>query len=67
MTKFDEYMERVEEKRKMQKEAEVDSWLMQSLQTRTKAQVIKELKENLTFVLGVSTLVEIERVKTLVF
>lgn len=67
MTKFDGYMERVEEKRKLAKEAEVDIWLMQSLRTRTKDEVVKELSDNLTFVLGVSSLMTTERAKTLVF
>ncbi len=67
MTKFDGYIEMLEEKRKLAKEAEVDSWLMQSLRTRTKEEVLKELSDNLTFVLGVSTLVATERAKTLVF
>lgn len=67
MTKFDGYMERVEEKRKLAKEAEVDIWLMQSLRTRTKDEVVKELSDNLTLVLGVSSLMTTERAKTLVF
>ena len=67
MTKFDGYIERLEEKRKVEKEEKMDEWFLRSLQTRTKEDVIKELSENLTFIIGVSSVVAVERVKTPVF
>ena len=67
MTKFDGYIERLEEQRKVEKEEKMDEWFLRSLQTRTKEDVIKELSENLTFIIGVSSVVAVERVKTPVF
>ena len=67
MTKFDGYMERVEERRKMEREAEIDGALLCSLRTRTKEEVLKELSENLTFIIGCATVAIVERVKTPVF
>lgn len=67
MTKFDGYMERLEEQRKVAKEEKMNEWFLRSLQTRTKEDVIKELSENLTFIIGVSSVVAVERVKTPVF
>ena len=67
MTKFDGYVERLEEQRKVAKEEKMNEWFLRSLQTRTKEDVIKELSENLTFIIGVSSVVAVERVKTPVF
>ena len=67
MTKFDGYMERLEEKRRLQQEEKMNEWFLRSLQTRTKEDVIKELSENLTFIIGVSAVAIVERVKTPVF
>ena len=67
MTKFDGYMERLEEKRRLEKEEKMDEWFLRSLQTRTKEDVLKELSENLTFIIGVSAVAIVERVKTPVF
>ena len=67
MTKFDGYMERLEEKRRLEKEEKMNEWFLRSLQTRTKEDVIKELSENLTFIIGVSAVAIVERVKTHVF
>ncbi|MBR6703565.1 MAG: hypothetical protein IKL76_03280 [Clostridia bacterium] len=67
MTKFDGYMERLEEKRRIEKEEKMNEWFLRSLQTRTKEDVIKELSENLTFIIGVSAVAIVERVKTHVF
>lgn len=67
MTKFDGYMERLEEKRRLEKEEKMNEWFLRSLQTRTKEDVIKELSENLTFIIGVSAVAIVERVKTPVF
>ncbi len=67
MTKFDGYMERLEEKRRLEQEEKMNEWFLRSLQTRTKEDVIKELSENLTFIIGVSAVAIVERVKTPVF
>ena len=67
MTKFDGYMERLEEKRRLEKEEKMNEWFLRSLQTRTKEDVIKELSENLTFIIGVSAVAIVERGKTPVF
>ena len=67
MTKFDGYMERLEEKRRLEKEEKMNEWFLRSLQMRTKEDVIKELSENLTFIIGVSAVAIVERVKTPVF
>ena len=67
MTKFDGYMERLEEKRRLEQEEKMNEWFLRSLQTRTKEEVIKELSENLTFIIGVSAVAIVERVKTPVF
>lgn len=67
MTKFDGYMERLEEKRRLEKEEKMNEWFLHSLQTRTKEDVIEELSENLTFIIGVSAVAIVERVKTPVF
>ena len=67
MTKFDVYVERLQEKRKVEREAAINAELLRSLKTRTKGEVITALYENLTFVLGASDLLTTERAKTLVF
>lgn len=67
MTKFDGYIERLEEQRKVAKEEKMNEWFLRSLQTRTKEDVLKELSENLTFIIGVSSVTKVERVKTPVF
>ena len=67
MTRFDGYVERLEEKRKREQEEKMNEWFFYSLQTRTKEDVLKELSENLTFIIGVSSVTKVERVKTPVF
>ena len=67
MTKFDCYVERLEEKRREEREAAFNAELLRSIQTRTKGEVVSALYENLTFVVGASDLLTAERAKTLVF
>ena len=67
MTKFDCYVERLEEKRRAEKEAAVNAELLHSLTTRTKAEAVATLYENLTFIVGSADLLTGEQAKTLVF
>ena len=67
MTKFDCYVERLEEKRREEREAGVNAELLRSLKTRTKQETVAALYENLTFIVGTSDLLATDRVKTLVF
>lgn len=45
MTKFDVYVEGIEERRKKEKERIVDDWILRSLHTRTKEEVLLSLKD----------------------
>ncbi len=67
MTKFDWYVERLEEKRRAEKEAAINAELLRSLKARTKGETVAALYENLTFIVGTSDLLATDRVKTLVF
>ena len=67
MTKFDCYVERLEEKRRAEKENAVNAELLHSLKTRTKQEAMDMLYENLTFIIGSADLLTAERAKTLVF
>ena len=67
MTKFDCYVERLEEKRRVEKENAVNAELLHSLKTRTKQEAMDMLYENLTFIIGSADLLTAERAKTLVF
>ena len=67
MTKFDVYVERLQEKRKTEREAAINAELLRSLKTRTKGDVVATLYENLTFIVGAGDLLATEQVKTLVF
>lgn len=67
MTRFDYYVERLEEKRRAEKEAEINAELLRLLTTRTKAETVAALYENLTFIVGSADLFTAEHVKTLVF
>lgn len=67
MTKFDCYVERLEEKRRAEQEAETNAELLRLLTTRTKAEAVATLYENLTFIVGSADLLTAEQVKTLVF
>ena len=49
MTKFDCYIEKMEERRQAEAEHRVDEWLYQSLTTREKREVLKELVNGLFF------------------
>lgn len=71
MTKFEGYIERMEEKRRERREEALNFELLTSLQTRTREEVIAEMMSGLTFIAGVSTVFAAqrgtERAKTLVF
>ena len=67
MTKFDCYLEKMEAKRRAEKESAINAELLRSLKTRSKGDVVAMLYENLTFVVGSADLLTAERVKTLVF
>lgn len=67
MTRFDCYVERLEEKRRAEKEAEINAELLRSLTTRTKQEAVALLYENLTFIVGSADLLTVEHAKTLVF
>lgn len=45
MTKFDAYVEGIEERRKKEKERIVDAWILRSLRTRTKEEVLLSLSD----------------------
>ena len=45
MTKFDVYVEGIEERRKKEKERIVDAWILRSLRTRTKEEVLLSLRD----------------------
>ena len=47
MTKFDVYVEGIEERRKKEKERIVDAWILRSLRTRTKEEVLLSLSDKL--------------------
>ncbi|MBO5239811.1 MAG: hypothetical protein J6B56_00115 [Clostridia bacterium] len=67
MTKFDCYVERLEAKRREEKENAYNAELLYSLKTRTKAAAVSMLYENLTFIVGTADLLATDRAKTLVF
>lgn len=67
MTKFDCYVERLELQRRAEKEAALNAELLHSLKTRTKAEAVATLYENLTFIVGEADLLTGEHAKTLVF
>ena len=67
MTKFDCYVERLEEKRRTERERAINDELLRSLKARTKQEAVAALYENLTFIVGTSDLIATDRVKTLVF
>ena len=67
MTRFDCYVERLEEKRRAEKEAEINAELLRSLTTRTKQEAVALLYENLTFIVGSADLLTVDHAKTLVF
>ena len=67
-TKFDNYLERMETRRKERSEEALDYELLTSLRTRTKEEVLAQLYEGLTFIAGVSTVLCAQKsVKSLVF
>ena len=71
MTKFDGYIERMEERRKARREEAFNYELLTSLQTRTREEVLADMVKGLTFVAGVSNFIRAEsaqkQTKELVF
>ena len=67
MTKFDCYVERLEGKRRAEREEAINAELLQTLQTRTKQEAVAALYENLTFIVGSGDLLINDCAKTLVF
>ena len=60
MTKFDGYIERMEQRRKQRREDELNFELLTSLQTRTKEEVVADMIKGLTFIAGVSSFMQAE-------
>ena len=60
MTKFDGYIERIEQRRKQRREDELNFELLTSLQTRTKEEVVADMIKGLTFIAGVSNFIQAE-------
>ena len=60
MTKFDGYIERMEQRRKQRREEAFDFELLTSLQTRTREEVIADMVKGLTFIAGVSNFMQAE-------
>ncbi len=67
MTKFDCYLEKMEAKRRAEKENAYNAELLRSLATRTKGEVVAMLYENLTFIVGETDILTVNSAKTLVF
>ena len=71
MTKFDGYIERMEQRRKQRREEAFDFELLTSLQTRTREEVLADMIKGLTFIAGVSNFMQAEsaqkQTKELVF
>jgi len=57
MTKFDGYMERVERRRKSEREEKINEALLQGLRKRTRKEVENALLEGLIIPLGVKSIV----------
>ena len=57
MTKFDGYMERVERRRKSEREEKINETLLQGLKKRTRKEVENALLEGLIIPLGVKSIV----------
>ena len=57
MTKFDGYMERVERRRKREREEKINEALLQGLRKRTRKEVENALLEGLIIPLGVKSIV----------
>ncbi len=67
MTKFDFYVEKLEQQRREERETAVNAELWGALHTKTKEEVVAELFENLTFIVGISDVLTVNTPKTLVF
>ena len=66
-TKFDVFVEGLEEKRFLMRNEAINRELASSLRTKTREQVVYELFQGLTFIVGTKSLYTNEREKTLVF
>lgn len=71
MTGFEGYIERMEARRRERREEALNFELLTSLRTRTREEVIADMLGGLTFIAGVSTVLQSEttqkRAKELVF
>ena len=56
MSRFDEVVEKMEERRVQKKNEEWNAWLVNSLQTRTKEEVMRSLFELLVFPIGTKSI-----------
>lgn len=45
MTKFDGYVEKIEKRRQAEKDRALDAWLLHSLRTRSKEEVLIEMQK----------------------
>ena len=63
MTKFDCYIEKMQERRQAEAEKRINEWLYQSVTNRQKAEVLDELINGLFF--RVKTVVSLENEKAL--
>ncbi len=66
-TKFDVFVEGLEERRFQAKNEEINRALALSLRTKTREEVVNELFCSLTFVIGTGTVLAKEERKTLAF
>ncbi len=64
MTRFESYVERMEERRRARREEELNLELLTSLRTRTREEVIADMLQGLTFIAGVSTVLCKESLKS---
>ena len=66
-TKFDVFVESLEEKRFLARNEAINRALALSLHTKTREEVVNELFQGLTFIVGAGSLLAEETGKTLVF
>ena len=66
-TKFDVFVESLEEKRFLARNEAINRALALSLHTKTREEVVSELFQGLTFIVGTGSLLAEEKGKTLVF
>ena len=67
MTKFDFYVERLEDKRRAEREEALNVELLRLLETRTKGETLADLYKSLIFIVGTADILTADHAKTLVF